>query len=179
MKKEVPLDKAYRLINQGSLVLVTSAHLDRINVMTLAWQTPVSVSPPQVGISVAAGHMTNELIRAGETFTINIPGPSLLPAVRLCGKYSGRQTDKFKEAGLTPVPGKKVRAPIIEECVGYLECGVTGRYTVGDHSFFIGEIVAAGVEESAFSDHWEDCPEGSTIHHLGGDWYYFSGPRES
>lgn len=178
MKREVPVERAYRLINNGCLVLVTAAHRDRANVMTLAWQTPLSARPPLVGIAVASGHFTHEILTAGEEFVLNIPGKELLPAVHLCGKLSGRTHDKFKEAGLTPIEAKKVRAPLIAECLAHLECGVVNRYKVGDHTLFIGEVLAASAEEELFSERWEDRPEAATIHHLGGNWYYFSGRHE-
>lgn len=178
MKKEIPVDMAYRLINHGCVLLVTAAHRDRTNVMTLAWQTPLSVRPPLVGICVAMPHLTHELIAASEEFALNVPGAGLLAAVRVCGRLSGREHDKFKEAGLTPVAGKKVRAPLIAECLAHIECGVVARHKAGDHTFFVGEVLAASAEEELFSDHWAERPEAATIHHLGGDWYYFSGPRE-
>lgn len=178
MKKEVPLELAHRLINHGCVVLVTAAHRDRANVMALAWQTPLSAKPPLVGISVAETHFTHELIEASEEFALNIPGAELLAAVHRCGRISGRHHDKFREAGLTPVSAKKIRAPLIEECLAHLECGVVARHRVGDHSLFVGEVIAASVTEELFSEYWLDVPEAVTIHHLGGNRYYLSGPRK-
>lgn len=178
MKKEIPVEKAYRLLNSGCVVLLTTAHRDRVNVMTLAWQTPLSARPPLVGIAVANGHFTHEVLTAGEEFVLNIPGKELLAAVHLCGKLSGRTHDKFKEAGLTPVAAKKVRPPLIAECLAHLECGVVNRYSVGDHTLFVGEILAASAEADLFSEQWEDRPEAAIIHHLGGNKYYFSGRHE-
>ncbi|MEW6276626.1 MAG: flavin reductase family protein [Bacillota bacterium] len=176
MKIEVPVEAAYRLINPGCVVLVTSAYRDRSNVMTLAWQTPLSSRPPLVGIAVAQKHLTAELITAGGEFALNIPGANLLKQVLRCGKVSGRERDKFKEAGLTPVAAKKIRAPLIAECLGHLECGVVDRYKTGDHYFFVGEVLAAGAQTDFFSERWNEAAE--LIHHLGGKWFYRSGRRE-
>ncbi|MDN5346661.1 MAG: hypothetical protein PWP65_225 [Clostridia bacterium] len=177
MKKEIPLDKAYRLLNPGCVVLVTAAYQGRRNVMTLAWQTPLSSRPPLVGIAVAVSHFTHELIAASGEFALNIPGPNLLTAVQRCGKISGRDRDKFEETGLTPVQARKVGVPLIAECLGHLECRVVESYKTGDHTFFVGEALAAGAEEGLFSDHWEEKAE--IIHHLGGNWYFVSGRRET
>lgn len=174
MKKEVPVEKAHRLLNTGCVLLVTSAYRDKSNVMALAWQTPLSGRPPLVGIAVAFPHFTAELINKSLEFVLNVPGADLLGKVHMCGKISGRETDKFKEIGLTPAAARKVRAPLILECLGHLECGVVERYKVGDHYFFVGEALAASAEETLFvDDYWKE--EAELIHHLGGKQYYKRG----
>jgi len=65
--------------------------------------------------------------------------------VLYCGTHSGRDVDKFKETGLVAVPAKNVRPPLIEECVANFECRVVGEIETGDHTIFVGEIVAAHV----------------------------------
>ncbi|HHV35597.1 MAG TPA: flavin reductase family protein [Syntrophomonadaceae bacterium] len=177
MKKEVPLEKAHRLINTGCVLLVTSAYRDRSNIMTLAWQTPLSGRPPRVGIAVALPHFTCELINRSKEFALNIPGAELLEQADRCGRTSGRAVDKFKEVGLTPVTAQKVQAPLIKECLGHLECGVVDHYKIGDHAFFVGEVLAAFAEEELFaSSYWHE--EAKLLHHLGGKQYYISGQRE-
>ena len=176
MKKEVSLDKARRLINPGCVLLVTAAYRDRHNVMALAWQTPLSDRPPLVGIAVAMPHFTCELIDRSQEFALNVPGAPLLQQVNRCGKVSGRKTDKFEETGLTPVTAATVRAPLIGECLGHLECAVVERYKVGDHNFYVGEVVAASAEEALFSaDRWNE--EAPLLHHLGGKEFYLAGER--
>jgi len=44
--------------------------------------------------------------------------------VRFCGVKSGRDCDKFKETGLTPVPSARVRAPSIAQCPIHVECRI-------------------------------------------------------
>ncbi|HDI53263.1 MAG TPA: flavin reductase family protein, partial [Candidatus Bathyarchaeota archaeon] len=40
-----------------------------------------------------------------------------------------------------------VKPPPIEECYAHLECRVVQRYTCGDHTLFVGEVVAAHINE--------------------------------
>jgi flavin reductase (DIM6/NTAB) family NADH-FMN oxidoreductase RutF len=160
------------------VVLVTSAFADRRNVMTVAWQTPLSVRPPLLGVSIATTHLSHELIEASGEFAVNVPGVELLSQVHLCGSITGRKQDKFQKTGLTPVPAQKIKAPLIEECLAHLECQVVARYPVGDHTLFVGQVVAATVREGLFSGYWEDRPQAITIHHLGGNRYYLSGTRK-
>ncbi len=172
MKKEVPMDKAHRLINTGSVVLVSSASGSRRNIMSLAWQAPLSGKPRLVGIAVAAKHFTHQLITESREYVINIPGSELLEQVKYCGKISGRDADKFTGANLTSQPARQVGVPLIGECPGHLECRVVDQVKTGDHSLFVGEVVAASAEEKFFSDHWDIAVR--LIHHLGGENYYFS-----
>lgn len=174
MKKEVPVNKAHRLINTGCVLLVSSGYKDRNNVMTLAWQTPVSANPLLIGIAVVTSHFTTELINESEEFVLNIPGDELLEQVNECGKVSGRDVDKFKEIDITPVQGQKVKAPLIEECLGHVECRVVEKHQIGDHIFFVGEVVAASADEDLFiSSVWKE--DAKLLHHLGGNQYYING----
>lgn len=175
MKKDVPLNQAHRLLNTGCVVLVTSAFETSVNVMSLAWQTPLSGQPTLAGISVAHPHFTHELIMKSREFAINIPGWELLEQVKFCGKAKGRNTDKFAESGLTPVSASKISAPLAEQCLGHIECRVAQHITVGDHTLFIGEVLAASAREDKFNGYWN--ADASLIHHLGGTNYYSPGNR--
>ena len=56
--------------------------------------------------------------------------------------------DKFKEIGLTPQPARKVKAPIIAECVAHMECVVRQEVETGDKNLFIGEVIEAYADEA-------------------------------
>jgi flavin reductase (DIM6/NTAB) family NADH-FMN oxidoreductase RutF len=60
------------------------------------------------------------------------------------GNCSGQEVDKFKTFGLTPIPGKKVKAPLIAECLANIECRVVDTWR--KHNLFILEGVKAWVD---------------------------------
>ena len=60
---------------------------------------------------------------------------------------SGRDVDKFKEMGLTALPGKEVNAPLIAESPVNIECKVTQVIPLGSHDIFLAEVVAVHVDE--------------------------------
>ncbi len=173
MKKvEIPLSQALRLINAGGVVLVTSRYKDRENVMSASWVTPLSFSPPLVGVAIHPARFTHDLIKKSEQFALNIPNISLLKAVEICGTYSGRDTDKFAKAHITPVDALEIDVPLVEECIGHIECVLTDAFTTGDHTLFVGQVVAATVVEEAFDRVWKlEDEELKPLHHLGGDFY--------
>jgi len=142
---KVEPQQAYPLLYPKNLVLVTSISLDgKPNIITLAWTTPVSFSPLLVGICVGRTRHSNTTIRESGEFAINIPGPELKDAVLRCGSVSGKTgIDKFKQAGLTPLKASRIRAPLIKECWAALECRLAHAFEAGDHTIFVGEVIAA------------------------------------
>ena len=38
------------------------------------------------------------------------------------------------------MPGKKVKAPAIRECIAHIECTVDDKFKTGDHTIFIAEV---------------------------------------
>jgi flavin reductase (DIM6/NTAB) family NADH-FMN oxidoreductase RutF len=178
MKKELTPNQALQLINHGPTILVTVMGEKGPNIITLAWSTPVSIRPPLLAISVAPARYSHDLILNSGEFVVNVPNASLLKQVHLCGTVSGRNRDKFKEAGLTPLPASKVKAPLIEECIGHIECRLYAHYTAGDHTIFIGQVVAGSVNEDLYDGHLiTEKVEGQTLHHLGGNVYAIAGKR--
>jgi flavin reductase (DIM6/NTAB) family NADH-FMN oxidoreductase RutF len=172
MKVEVSLSRANRLINPGPVVLVTAKYKGTVNVMTAAWTMPISRDPPLVGIAIHHRNFTHDLIVKSEQFALNVPGRDLAEKVKLCGTLSGRDVDKFKEVSLTPLTARVVEAPLVEECLGHLECTVVEAPSLGDHTLFVGRVVAVWVEEGAFEETWllED-EDAKPLHHLGGTYY--------
>jgi flavin reductase (DIM6/NTAB) family NADH-FMN oxidoreductase RutF len=53
------------------------------------------------------------------------------------GIVSGRDHDKFKETGLTPVTSEKVKAPLALELPFSLECRLVQHHRLGLHTIFI------------------------------------------
>ncbi|MBR2378244.1 MAG: flavin reductase, partial [Bacteroidaceae bacterium] len=49
--------------------------------------------------------------------------------------------NKWKETGLTPVPGVEVRSPYIEESPLSIECKVREIVALGSHDMFIADVV--------------------------------------
>ena len=74
-------------------------------------------------------------------FTINLTTADMARATDWAGVRSSRDYDKWKETGLTPLPGEKVQSPTIEESPVSLECRVKSVTPLGTHDMFIAEIV--------------------------------------
>lgn len=171
MKLEVSPQSSTRLLSSGNVILVTSAYKDKKNIVTLAWKTPLSHKPPLAGICIAKTHFSSELIEKSQEFIINVPDLNLLEKVVFCGKVSGRDTDKFQEAKLTPIKAKRlIKTPLIAECIGNLECSLIDVREFGDHKLFVAEIIYAQAEEELFSETW-NAGKVKLLYHLGGKFF--------
>jgi flavin reductase (DIM6/NTAB) family NADH-FMN oxidoreductase RutF len=161
---------AMRLVHPMHTVLVTCMGKDgKPNIITLAWAMPTSISPPLVAVSIAPRRYSHSLIEETKEFVVNIPTINILDATFYCGRVSGRDHDKFKEAGLTPLPARKVKPPIIKECIAHLECKLYGKFPTGDHTIFVGEIVEAYANKECYSEMGYNLEKAKMVFHLGGN----------
>lgn len=71
MKEQVKLNRAKWLVEPGCVVLVTSGTMDRPNVMTFSWQTPVnSADPCPIILSISHIRYSYELIKENRELVI-------------------------------------------------------------------------------------------------------------
>lgn len=174
----VELEKSYRLLNHGPTVLVSSAFNGRQNVMAAAWSMPLDFSPPKVTVVIDRNTLTRELVEGSGEFVLNIPTREQAQMTLAVGSKSGRESDKFSELGIATFAGAKVGAPLVDGCVGWLECRVIPEPQVQQrYDLFIGEIVAAWADVRAFKNgHWvfeEGGPR--SIHYVAGGNFFETG----
>jgi flavin reductase (DIM6/NTAB) family NADH-FMN oxidoreductase RutF len=132
----------------GNVVLATCVdESGKENIITLGMYMPLSFNPPQVCIGVSPLRYSHDLIKDIGEFVINTPPITIEEQTHYCGVKSGRDVNKWVETGLTPIPSLKVKPPRIKECFGHLECKVVQSHTCGDHTLFVGEVVATSADE--------------------------------
>ncbi|PCN50046.1 flavin reductase [Candidatus Geothermarchaeota archaeon ex4572_27] len=165
----------FRLLYPCQVALITAAHGGRRDVMTSS-AMPVSFKPPLLAVSISPKRFTYELIKAQGEFVVNVAPRSLMDKALLCGLKSGREVDKFEEVGLTPGRAKRVDVPIVEECLAHLECRVVREVEAGDHSLFIGEVLAAYAADDMLARDddgialW-DLTKAEVLLHVGGAYF--------
>lgn len=170
-KRELAPRLASRVLEPGPLVLVTTMHHRQHNVMTAGWLLPLGFEPARIALAIHPGRLTHEFITRSEAFGLSVPTLDLLNAVHRCGIESGRDRDKFVTAGLTPMDASQIEAPLVEECVAHLECGLVERLSFSDHDLFVGEVLAVSAVEGLFTDRWQLGDGSELLHHIAGDLY--------
>ena len=157
--KNFPLSKVYQLLEPGPVVLLTTAHKGHRNVMAMSWHMMVEFEPPLVACVVSDADFSFVALRATRECVIAIPGVELAPIVVGIGNCSGRDVRKFEKFPLTPLPAKRVAAPLIAECFANLECKVVDTRMVSKYNFFVLEVVKAWIDPA------QKMPR--TLHHRG------------
>lgn len=174
----VELAKSYRLLNHGPTVLVTSAHEGTINVMAAAWSMPLDFSPPKVAVVIDRNTLTRQLVEASGEFALNVPSRELARLTLEVGSESGREVDKFQAHGIKFFSGDRIGAPLLEGCLGWLECRVIPEpHLQATYDLFLGEVVAAWADPAAFSDgYWNNDQGGRrSIHYIAGGNFFETG----
>ena len=121
---------------------------EEYNMLTVAWTGTVCTTPPMCYISVRPERHSYAVIRRTGEFLINLTTRSMARATDWCGVRSGRDFDKFRETGLTPVPAERVAAPLIAEAPGSIECRVRQVLPLGTHDMFLAEVVHVQADEA-------------------------------
>ena len=129
-----------RRFPSGVCVVTADADGDRIGV-TIGSLVSLSLEPPLVGVAVGKANALHEIVRSAGAFGVSF--------------LRGDQADLAARfaLGMPPLPlweGVDVRggttgAPLLADALGWLECRVDAQHEVGDHTLFVGEVVA--VEE--------------------------------
>ncbi len=150
VKETLELQKFVNVAFPALAVLVTVKDAKRntngtgneTNIITIAWHTQISRNPPLIGISVAPQRYSHDLIVDAGEFVVNFMPLKLSEQVHYCGSHSGRDVAKFSECGLTPLEPQVLSTHGIEEGLAHFECRIFDTKTLGDHTWFVGEVVS-------------------------------------
>lgn len=117
------------------------------NIITVGMSMQGSLSPVSLVISIGKTRLSHQLILESNEFVLCIPSTEQLGAVQYCGTHSGRDVDKFTETGLIKIKSKHIGPPLITNSIACFECRVSGKLETGDHTIFIGDVLAAYIHE--------------------------------
>jgi flavin reductase (DIM6/NTAB) family NADH-FMN oxidoreductase RutF len=105
--------------------------------LTASAVTSVSLDPPLILACVDLGSDTHDCIDRAGCFAVSILGEA---EEALARRFSGSDsTTKFAGVGHRR---ERTGAPVLDEALAWLDCRVWARYDGGDHSIFVGEVVA-------------------------------------
>lgn len=134
------------------VALVACGTMEKPNIITIAWISMLDESPPTLGFSIRKERHSFELIQRYKEFSVNIPSSKYFKEVDLCGIYSGKNIDKFKETGLTPVRASKISAPIIKECPLNIECSLAKSVEINNRILFVAGILETHIDNDMIVD---------------------------
>lgn len=151
------LERAFTLIEPGPVVLVTTNDGEKSNIMTITWTMVMGFSA-EFAITTGPWNYSYRALESSRECVISIPAADMIDTVIGIGTCSGQDTDKFRKFGLTGLPAKHVRAPLIKECLANIECRVTD--IVEPHGIVVLKGLAA---------YYDDAREEKRMLHAVGD----------
>lgn len=144
-------------------MLITAGNNTKFNTMTASWGgLGVLYNKPVAICFINPARYTYQLMETGDTYTLTFYTEAYRDALNYCGKVSGRDTDKIKGSGLTPITtpdGSKAfsQAWMIIECRKLVSQSISPdsinnaaekekRSTQPMHKMYIGEILNVWVK---------------------------------
>jgi flavin reductase (DIM6/NTAB) family NADH-FMN oxidoreductase RutF len=120
------------------IYVLTTRFEEAINGMIASWVSQVSFDPPLIMAAVHPNRYSHELLEKSGRFALHILARE---QKGLLGRFKGPDpVEKFKSIAWSDgVTG----CPILSDCIGCLECRIVRHLAPGNHSLFIGEVVAA------------------------------------
>ena len=120
------------------IYVLTTADGEIINGMIASWVAQVSYDPPMLLVAIHPNRYSHQIIEKSGSFALHLltkEQKDLLPRFK---KHDPQE--KF-----TSLPWSRGRTgcPILKNCLGYLECVVRAKYSPGNHTLFVGEVVGA------------------------------------
>lgn len=115
-------------------VAIVAARVDgAVHAMTVTAFLPLSLRPPLVGVAIGQHAPLVTMLEEGTAFIVNLLGESQR-------RWANVFADSFAAdpGGFTPTGD-----PVLEGCIGALNCLVTGRQPAGDHILVTGEVRSA------------------------------------
>lgn len=121
----------------SGVTVVTTRYQDVLYGITVSSFTSLSLLPPLVLICISQKVASHPALLGAGSFAVNI-----LPqdGERLSRHFASPEVNKFKgiayHSGLTG-------APLLDDVLATLECRIVQHIPGGDHTIFIGEVLAA------------------------------------
>lgn len=135
-----------------AVIVSCGKNIPESNLITVAWVGITCSDPAMCYISVRPERYSYNIIKESMEFTINLTTKGMASQTDWIGVRSGKDFNKWKETGLTPVPGVKVNCPSIDESPLSLECKVKTIIPLGTHDMFLAEIVNVRAERSLIDE---------------------------
>ncbi len=179
--KEVPLDKAYRLLNVGGTGLVSAAFDGIEDLMPATWVGALDLVPFKATAVIDKSHFTRPLMEKSGYFAISLPTLGIIEETMYLGSVSMHDEPlKIQKSGARIFKFDGCDIPMCKGCAAYMIFRlIPEEHNQKAYDLFIGECVKAYADERVFKNgHWqfEHAPsELSTIHYVAGSHFYTIG----
>jgi flavin reductase (DIM6/NTAB) family NADH-FMN oxidoreductase RutF len=142
--------------------VVAARHGPLLAGMTANAIATISIDPPILMASIARKAETHGAIIGSHAFSVSILADDQQELAECFAQpTTAEKLTRFCDAAWHEA---ETGSPILEGALAYFDCRLTERHAGGDHTIFLGEIVAAGYRDDAAPLLWY----GSRYHRLAG-----------
>jgi flavin reductase (DIM6/NTAB) family NADH-FMN oxidoreductase RutF len=131
-----------------TVALITTHSSKGDNVMAAEWTFNVSYDPLLIAVVVAPRHATHAAIVESGEFGVSMASTEQFALTSFAGGFSRDEADKLSADAVKTRPGAVIQAKLVEGALAQLECKLVSQHKVGDHTMFIGEVVAGRGDEA-------------------------------
>lgn len=137
------ISRVLRKLEYGVYVVTMGKGNDG-NAFTASWVCQVSSQPPMIVLAVHNKHQSARLLNALDAFALNLipEGQEAVAKTYYGPAESGYE--KLKAKHVTDAPG--TGTALLSGVMGYVDCRIVNRVPCGNHTLFIGEVIAANLE---------------------------------
>jgi flavin reductase (DIM6/NTAB) family NADH-FMN oxidoreductase RutF len=96
-----------------------------------------------VFVSILRKTLTHPLIEQSGVFCVNFLAPDM---THISDRFAGRYPNEERFAGLS-FRSDATGAPVLDDAIAYLDCRVVEPLVTGDHTIFVGQVEAAGLQK--------------------------------
>ncbi len=114
---------------------------EKINFMSAAWHSPLSMKPPLFAVMISKKRLTHNLIAQAKEFSVSFLPFEKRKYSAYCGRTSGKDRDKVKEFSIELISPKKIASPLIKGSYAGFECKLFDIKEYGDHDLIVGEVI--------------------------------------
>ena len=131
----------------SSVTVVTALAHGRRHAMTATAVSAVSLEPPLILVCVSHTSRFHAAIHAAEGWAVSILSASQAGLARHFSRRGRPLETQFDEIEHVPAPVSG--APILTDCLVWLDCRTYAIHEGGDHSIVLGELMAVSAESAA------------------------------
>jgi len=141
MAIDEPSMKRVAALFVSGVTVVTTRHAEGLHGVTVSAFLAVSWDPPLALVSLESVNQSCDFIKESRIFAVSFLSDR---QEFLAERFAGRAPLVSRRFDGVPYRYAVTGAPILEGALGWLDCRVEQIVEVGDHTVFIGRVVALG-----------------------------------
>lgn len=125
----------------SSVTVVTALAGGHAHAMTATAVSSVSLEPPLLLVCVGHASRFHAAVLAAGSWAVSILTAAQEPLARHFSRSGRPLATQFD--GISHFPAPSSGAPVLTDCLVWLDCRTHGVYDGGDHSILVGRLMAA------------------------------------